>query len=146
VVWVANEMQSSVTTFAWNASDGSLKPIQIVPALASDYIGNSTCAEIAVSKNGRFVYVSNRGHDSVAIFSADPETGKLAPVGWQSTQGRTPRFLSLDPANRFLYAANEQGDTIVTFRVDQATGRLTPTGQVIKNASPVTIAFCETGA
>jgi 6-phosphogluconolactonase len=141
VVWVANEMNSTVTTFAWNPGDGSLKPIQILPSVPADYTGNNSCAEMAISKSGRYVYVSNRGHDSVAIFAADGKTGKLAPVGWQPTQGRTPRFIGLDPANRFLYAANEQGDTVVTFRVDQATGRLSPTGQIIKNASPVTIAF-----
>ena len=141
VVWVANEIASSVTTFAWNPNDGSLKPVQILPSIPADYTGNNSCAEIAVSKNGRHVYVSNRGHDSVAIFESNPKTGVLTSVGWQSTQGKTPRFIGLDPSNRFLYAANEQSDTVVTFRVDQATGRLAPTGQVIKNASPVTIAF-----
>jgi 6-phosphogluconolactonase (cycloisomerase 2 family) len=141
VAWVANEMNSTVTTFTWNPSDGSLKPIQILPSLPDIYTGNNSCAEMVVSKNGRFVYISNRGHDSVAIFAANPKSGTLAPVGWIPTQGRTPRFIGLDPANRFLYAANEQGDTVVTFLVDQNNGSLTPTGQVIKNASPVTIAF-----
>jgi 6-phosphogluconolactonase (cycloisomerase 2 family) len=141
VAWVANEMNSTVTTFTWNAGDGSLKPVQILPSLPDNYTGNNSCAEMVVSKNGRFVYVSNRGHDSVAIFAANPKSGTLAPVGWIPTQGRTPRFIGLDPADRFLYAANEQGDTVVTFRVDQNNGSLTPTGQVIKNASPVTIAF-----
>jgi 6-phosphogluconolactonase (cycloisomerase 2 family) len=145
VAWVANEMHSTVTTFAWNEQDGSLKPIQIAPSLPEDYTGNNSCAEIAVSKNGLQVYVSNRGHDSVAIFAADARKGTLKPLGWQSTQGRTPRFIGLDPSNRFLYATNEQSDTVVTFRVDQAKGRLTPTGQVIRNASPVTIAFSSVG-
>ena len=90
---------------------------------------------------GRFVYCSNRGHDSIAIFSVDSKAGMLTSVGWTPTQGRQPRFIALDPSQRFLYAANEQGDTIVTFRVDLATGRLTPTGQVVRNATPVTIVF-----
>ncbi len=141
VAWVANEMQSTVTTFAWNAADGSLKPIQIQPSLPDDFTGDSTCAEVAVTKDGRHVYVSNRGHDSVAIFAVDAAKGTLKPVGWQPTQGKTPRFIGLDPANRFLYAANEQGDTIVTFRVEAASGRLTPTGHVIRNGTPVCITF-----
>jgi len=141
VAWVANEMHSTVTTFAWNASDGSLKPIQILPSLPADFTGNNSCAEIAISNDGRFVYISNRGHDSVAIFAVNPESGTLSSFGWQSTQGRTPRFIGLDPTNRFLYATNEQSDTVVTFHVDPASGRLTPAGQVVKNASPVTIAF-----
>jgi 6-phosphogluconolactonase (cycloisomerase 2 family) len=144
VAWVANELNSTVTTFAWSPNDGSLRPVQILPAVPADYTGNNTCAELVVSNNGRSVYVSNRGHDSVAIFSVDSKTGALTARGWQSTKGRTPRFIALDPSNRVLYAANEQGDTIVPFRVDEATGSLTPTAQIIQNASPVTIAFCDT--
>ena len=94
-----------------------------------------------MAPDGRFVYCSNRGHDSVAIYAADATSGLLAPIGWQPTQGSGPRFICLDPAGRFLYAANEQGDTVVTFRVDAASGKLAPTGQVIENASPVTIVF-----
>jgi 6-phosphogluconolactonase (cycloisomerase 2 family) len=139
--WVANELNSTVTTYHWDAGKGVLQPVQIVPSLPSDFTGNSTPAEIVVSAGGRFVYCSNRGHDSIAVFSVDPKAGLLTPVGWTPTQGKQPRFIALDPSQRFLYAANEQGDTIVTFRVDRATGRLTPTGQVVRNASPVTIAF-----
>jgi 6-phosphogluconolactonase len=77
----------------------------------------------------------------VAIYGADAGTGALTPIGWQLTQGRVPRFVGLDPAGRFLHAANEQGDTIVTFRVDAGSGLLAATGQVVNNASPVTIVF-----
>lgn len=139
--WVANELNSTVATYHWDAEKGALQPVQIVPSLPSDFTGNSTPAEIVVSAGGRFVYCSNRGHDSIAIFSVDPTTGLLASVGWTPTQGKQPRFIALDPSQRFLYAANELSDTVVTFRVDRATGRLTPTGQVVRNASPVTIAF-----
>jgi len=141
VTWVLNEIGSTVATWYWEAERGHLRPAQILPALPPDYTGESTCAEIAVSSGGRFVYCSNRGHDSVAIFAADPGTGLLTSAGWMPSQGRTPRFIAFDPSSRFLYAANEQSDTVVTFRADSATGRLTATGQTIHNASPVTIAF-----
>jgi 6-phosphogluconolactonase (cycloisomerase 2 family) len=75
------------------------------------------------------------------MYAADPKTGLLTSLGWVSTQGKTPRFIALDPSQRFLYAANEQGDSIVIFGVEPATGRLTPTGQVVRKASPVAIAF-----
>jgi 6-phosphogluconolactonase len=141
VAWVINELSSSVTTYHWDAEHGALRPVQILPSLPSDFTGANTGAEILVSAGGRFVYTSNRGHDSVAMFAADAKTGLLTSIGWVSTQGRGPRYIGLDPSQRFLYAANEQGDTVVTFRVDSETGRLTATGQVVRNASPVTIAF-----
>ena len=141
VVWVLNEINSTVTTYSWDAEHGALRPLQVLPTLAPDYTGDSTAAEIVVSPGGRFVYCSNRGHDSVALYAADPKTGLLASNGWVSTQGHSPRFICFDPSHRFLYAANEQSDTIVCYRTDAASGRLTPTGQVISNASPVTVAF-----
>ncbi len=139
--WAINELNSSVTTYRWDATAGSLRAVQILPSLPADFTGDNTGSEIVVSRNGRFVYASNRGHDSVAVYSAAAKTGLLTPIGWTPTQGKGPRFITLDPVERFLYGANEQGDTIVAFRVDVATGRLTATGQVIRNASPVTIAF-----
>jgi 6-phosphogluconolactonase len=141
IVWVLNELDSTTTTYRWDSERGGLLPTQVITTLPTDFTGYSTTAEIAVTADGSTVYCSNRGHDSVAIFSANPTTGVLTPVGWQATQGATPRFIGLDPSNRFLYAANENSDTIVTFAVEKATGRLTPTGQVIKNGSPVTIVF-----
>jgi 6-phosphogluconolactonase len=140
IVWVLNELDSTIATYQFDAERGALKALQVMSTLPTDFTGYSTTAEIAVSPDGRFVYGSNRGHDSVTIFAVSPE-GLLSAVGWQPTQGSSPRFIGLDPAGRFLYAANEQGDTVVTFRVDGSSGKLTPTGQVIKNGSPVTIVF-----
>ena len=141
--WVVNEIGSSVTTYHWDPKTGVLRPALILPSLPPEFTGNNTGAEIIASANGRFVYCSNRGHDSIAIYAADPKTGLLRSIGWTPTQGKGPRFICLDPSQRFLYAAHEQGDTVVTFRVDLATGRLTPTGQVVRTASPVTIAFAD---
>lgn len=141
IVWVLNELDSTTTTYRWDGQRGVLTPLQVITTLPTEFTGYSTAAEIAVSADGRTVYCSNRGHDSVAIFSADATSGLLTPIGWQATQGASPRFVGLDPSGRFLHAANENGDTIVTFAVDAATGKLTPTGQVIKTGSPVTIVF-----
>jgi 6-phosphogluconolactonase len=140
IVWVLNELDSTIATYRFDTDRGALTALQVMSTLPSDFTGYSTTAEIAVSPDGRFVYGSNRGHDSVTIFAANPE-GLLSVVGWQPSQGSGPRFIGLDPAGHFLHAANEQGDNVVTFRVDSASGKLTPTGQVVKNASPVTIVF-----
>src|SRR5215831_2884023 len=143
IVWVLNELDSTATTYHWDAERGALTPVQVITTLPTNFTGASTTAEIAVSADGDHIYCSNRGHDSVTTFAVD-RTGLLSPLAWDLTQGRSPRFIGLDPAGHFLYAANEQGDTIVTFRVDKTTGRLAPTGQVVKNASPVTIVFAGT--
>jgi 6-phosphogluconolactonase (cycloisomerase 2 family) len=141
VLFVLNEISSSVATYYLEAEHGNLRPVQILPTLPSDYTGENTAAEIAVSAGGRFVYCSNRSHDSIAMFAADPGTGLLTSIGWVSSRGRVPRFIGFDPSHRFLYAANEQADTVVSWLADPATGRLTPTEQVVRNASPCTIAF-----
>ena len=140
-VYVINELDSTITTFRYDPERGGLAALQVITTLPPTFTGNSTTSEIAVSPSGRFVYGSNRGHDSLAIFSIDGTTGVLSPVGWEPTQGKTPRFFALDPSGTFLYAANQDSDTIVTFRVDQATGKLTPTGQVVKAGSPSSIVF-----
>lgn len=140
VVWVLNELDSTIATYRFDPASGALTALQVTPTLPTDFTGYSTTAEIAVSPDGRVVYGSNRGYDSVTIFAAG-EGGLLTVTGWQPTQGGGPRFIGLDPAGRFLHAANEQGDNIVTFAVDAASGKLTPTGQNLKNASPVTIVF-----
>jgi len=139
--WVINELNSSVTTYHFDAANGALKPIQVLPALPPDFTGNSTGAEILVPASGRFVYCSNRGHDSVAAYSIDPQTGLLKSIGWTPTQGNNPRYIGLDPTQRFLCATNEQGDNVVIFRMDSTSGRLTPAGQSVHAGSPVTIAF-----
>jgi 6-phosphogluconolactonase (cycloisomerase 2 family) len=140
ILWVLNEISSTVATWFWDSERGHLRAAQILSTLPPDYTGENTAAEIAVGPGGRYVYCSNRGHDSVVVFAVDPAAGLLGAPQWTSTQGRTPRYIGFDPSRRFLYATNEQSDTIVTFRASE-DGRLTPIGQPIRNASPVSIAF-----
>jgi len=136
-----NELDSTITTFKWDTQRGELVPLQTITTLPPSYTGHSTTSEIAVAPSGRFVYGSNRGHDSIVVFAVDDASGVLSPVAWESTQGKVPRFFALDPTGSLLYAANQNSDTIVTFRVDQATGKLKPTGHVVKTGSPSSIAF-----
>ena len=98
-------------------------------------------SKCAIAPSGRFVYGSNRGHNSIAIFAIDDKTGQLNSVGWEPTQGSTPRFFALDPSGAQLYAANQGTDTIVVFDVNQATGKLTPAGETVKVMTPTSIAF-----
>ncbi len=139
--YLANELDSTIATYRWDSAAGTLAPLQILPSLPASYTGNNTTAGIAVGATGRHVYISNRGHDSIAIFAIDDRTGLLEPVGWQPTQGRQPRFFTIDPSGTMLYAANELGDTIVAFRIDAATGQLTPTGLVVPTLTPTCIVF-----
>ena len=139
--YVINELDSSVTTYHWNSERGELKPFQIISTIPTPYTGDNTGAEIAIAPSGKFVYASNRGHDSIVIFRVDPANGTLAHVGWESVQGKKPRFFGLDPGGSRLYAANEDSHTIVEFRVDRETGELMPTGQIIETGSPSCIVF-----
>ena len=139
--YVLNELDSTLTTYRFDADTGGLEPRQTITTLPSAFTGHNTTSEIAVAPSGRFVYASNRGHDSVAIFAVDPAAGTLRSVGWEPTQGKNPRFIGLDPAGAALYAANQDSDTIVAFRADRQSGTLTPTGQVVAVGSPSTIVF-----
>lgn len=139
--YVINELDSTITTYRIDPASGELKALQVITTLPPSFTGNSTTAEIAVAPSGRFVYGSNRGHDSIAIFSVDDASGVLTSIDWEPTQGKTPRFFGLDPSGAFLYAANQDSDTIVCFKVNQASGKLTSTGNVVKTGSPSSIVF-----
>ena len=138
--YVNNELTSTVSVFGM--ADGPPKELQNVTTLPPGYDGskNST-AEIAVHPGGKYVYVSNRGHDSIAVFKADPQTGKLTPAGHQSTQGKTPRNFAIAPGGQFLLAANQGSDNVVVFRIDQGTGALTPAGTSVSVPTPVCVTF-----
>lgn len=139
--YMVNELDSTVTTYQWDAVRGTLTPVHIITTTPATFVDDNSGAEIAVAPSGKFVYVSNRGHNSIAAFAVDAKDGTLAPVGWESTQGRKPRFFALDPAGENLYVANEDSDTIVAFKLDAASGKPVPTGLIITTGSPSCIAF-----
>ncbi|MFO8014667.1 MAG: lactonase family protein [Phycisphaerae bacterium] len=126
--YVLNEMASSVTAMAYDAAAGVLTPLHTVTMLPEEFDGRNTGAEVTVHPSGRFVYASNRGHDSIAVFRVDEKTGRLTPAGHASTQGKRPRHFAIDPSGRFLLAANRDSNTIVAFRINGETGALEPTG------------------
>jgi 6-phosphogluconolactonase len=139
--YLINELDSTVTTYRWDGVRGVLTPLHIVPTTPATFVGDNTGAEIAVAPSGNHVYVSNRGHNSIAAFAVDANDGTLAPLGWEATQGEKPRFFALDPAGKMLYVANEDSDTIVAFRLDAASGKPVPAGLVIPTGSPSCITF-----
>jgi 6-phosphogluconolactonase (cycloisomerase 2 family) len=139
--YLLHEMGSLITVFAYESERGMLQPLQMLSTLPGDFAGSNTAAEVVVAPSGRFVYASNRGHDSLAILAVDQATGLLTPLDWVSTQGKIPRHFNLDPTGSFLYAENQDSGTVVTFRVDSITGRLTPTGHVVEAGSPACLVF-----
>ena len=141
--YVINELLCTITGFRYDSRKGALHEIQTLSTLPegeSLQVGYST-AEIFVHPNGKFLYGSNRGHDTIAVFGIDRRTGKLTPIQHVSTQGKTPRNFNLDPTGTYLFAANQGSDNVVVFRVDTATGHLMPTGQRISLGAPVCIEF-----
>jgi len=118
-----------------------LQPLQTVSTLPDGYHGVNYPAEIAVAPSGKFVYGSNRGHDTIVWFTVDPATGKLSPVDQVATQGSWPRNFCIDPTGSWLVVTNQKGNNIVVFRIDPATGKLTPAGQTLSLGSPVCVSF-----
>ncbi len=140
-VFVISELDSTVITFGYDASSGTLTPLETHSTLPAGYGGESYCAAIRITPDGRYLYGSNRGHDSLAIFAVDDTTGRLTPLGQQPTQGSFPRDFNIDPTGQYVVAANQNSNTIVTFRIDAETGQLSPTGQVLEIPSPACVAF-----
>jgi len=129
--YVLGEMGSGVTVMAYDKASGKLTPGQVINNVPPDFKGENNSAELALSKDGRFLYATNRGHDSVTVFSISAENGQLANVQNISTQGHIPRGMTLDPDGSHLLVGNQESDNIVIFDRDAKTGRLTPTGQVM---------------
>lgn len=139
--YVVNELDSTVTAYRVTPATGALAPFQIVSALPETFTGNSRASELQIDAQGRFLYASNRGYDSIAVFRIDPATGALKFIEAEPTQGRTPRFFTLSPDGRFMFALNEDSDSIVTLAVDPNAGTLEPTGASVKSGSPVCMVF-----
>ena len=139
--YALSEMGSLVTVFAYDRAGGTLKSLQTISSLPKDFSGTNNAAELEVHPNGRFLYASNRGHDSIAVFAIDPRANTLTLVEHVPTQGKTPRNFAIDPTGAYLWVANQDTNNIVLFRIDQKTGRLTPTGDDLKTPSPVCVIF-----
>ena len=139
--YVVNELNSTVTSFSYDNQRGALRPLHTVSTLPQGFSGENSTAEIHLHPNGKFLFASNRGHDSIAVFSVSPGTGALTPVDHVSTQGKTPRNFEIDPTGTRLFVANQIGGNIVVFRINPRTGKLAPTGQVLQVPSPVSLKF-----
>jgi 6-phosphogluconolactonase len=139
--YVINELLSTVTVLAYDSGKGGLKELQTASTLPKDFAGTSTCAEIAVHPDGRFLYASNRGHDSITVYAIDGAKGTLTYVEHAQTLGKMPRSFAIDPTGAFLFAANQDSNNVVPFRIDRYTGRLTPTGDALAVPLPVCVTF-----
>lgn len=140
--FLIHEMASTLSALSWDAAQGVLSDLHTLSTLPDGYSGESITAEVLVHPNGRFVFGSNRGHNSLVVFEFDAAAGKLKTLQHISTGGKTPRNFRLDPSGQFLLAANQDSDSIVIFRIDATNGQLTPTGQSIAVGSPSCIKFC----
>ncbi|HPA21123.1 MAG TPA: lactonase family protein [Verrucomicrobiae bacterium] len=136
-----NELKSTITSFTWDASNGVLSPIRSVSTLPPDFSDPNTTAEIKVHPNGKFLYGSNRGHDSIAVFTIDQERGGLRFVEWENVRGKAPRNFNIDPSGAFLLAAGQDSDSVAVFRIDPTTGALDFAGHEIKVPRPVCVLF-----
>jgi len=141
--YVINEMTCTITVFSNDTAKGELREVQTIStlppgqAMQSGYSG----AEVQVHPSGKFLYASNRGHDSIAVFTIDPGTGRLTYVENEPTQGSTPRGFGIDPDGGYLLAGNQKSDSLVVFRIDLQSGKLAPTGNKIEVGAPVCVKF-----
>jgi 6-phosphogluconolactonase len=137
--YLINELDSTIAVFKYDSRKGKLLDIQTISTLPEDYHGTSTCADVHVSPSGKYLYGSNRGHDSIVVYKIDQTTGLLHYIAHESTRGNTPRNFAIDPAGNFLLAANQDSDTIVTFIIDPQSGQLRPSGQITGVPTPVCV-------
>ena len=143
-VYVINEMASTITLFDFDASRGTFSALETVHTRPDPQKPNNSTAEIAVHPSGRFVYGSNRGDDTIAIFQVAPASGKLTPVGYQPTGGKAPRHFAIDPTGQFLLVGNQNSNTITIFRINPDSGQLTQAGDPVPCPAPVRILFTST--
>lgn len=141
--YVINELGNTITVFEYAADKGVLKVVQDISTLPAGHTEPSYTAEVVVHPSGKFVYGSNRGHDSIAMFTVDPATGLLTAQGQEPTRGKAPRNFVVDPTGRWLLAENQGSDTIYVFSIDQATGRLKETGSPLSVPTPVCVRFAK---
>lgn len=142
--YVINELLCTVTAFAYDPATGALTEIQTVPTLPDGFDGSNTCAEVRVHPNGKFLYGSNRGHDSIAVYHINPAKGTLTFVEHETADIKTPRNFNIDPTGTFCLVGNQGSDSVVVFRINQNTGALEPTEHKISIGRPVCIRFLKT--
>jgi 6-phosphogluconolactonase len=140
--YVNGEADMTLAVMTYAPESGAMEEIQAVPTLPSE-ADRTDCstAEVALERSGRFAYVSNRGHDSIAMFSVDTSTGRVTPLGHVSTRGRIPRNFAIDPSGKWLYVGNQESDTIAQFDIDPRSGQLTPNGDLVQVGAPVCLLF-----
>lgn len=141
--YVINELDCTVTAFAYEPASGALTEIQTITTLPDGFAGRSSCAEVRVHPSGRFLYGSNRGHDSIAVYRIDPAKGTLTFVEHERADIKTPRNFNIDPTGKFCLVANQGGNSVVVFRIDQKTGALEPAGHKISIGRPVCVRFLQ---
>jgi len=139
--YAINELNSTITAYAYDSNRGLLEALQMISTLPEEYSGPNLAADLHLTPDGRFLFGSNRGHDSIACYEVDQGTGRLNNVAFIQTQGRTPRGFAIDPSGRYLLAANQDSHNIVIFRIDRDKAKLVPTGHVARIPSPVCIKF-----
>lgn len=139
--YLINELDNTVIAYRWDGAAGTLTPLQTLSTLPPDFDGTSYCADIHVHPSGRFLYGTNRGHDSLAVFAVDPGTGLLTVLGHVPTGGEHPRNFALSPDGCWLLVANQDSDNLVVFAVSEDGARLTPTGQVLSLPAPTCVLF-----
>jgi 6-phosphogluconolactonase len=137
--YLINELDSTMTAFRYDEHRGAFEEIQTLSTLPQGFAGPSTCAEVQISPSGRFLYGSNRGHDSIAIFAVDQKDGTLTAMGHQSTLGETPRHFTVSPDGTLLLAANQDTGNLAVFRISAETGTLEPTGHIVDVPTPVCV-------
>ena len=136
-----NELHSTITAFKFDSTKGTLSSIQTISTLPTGYKGGNSTAEIRIHPNGKFLYSSNRGHDSIAVFKIHPKLGTLTPLQEEKTGGKTPRNFNITPNGKFLVAANQGTNDITVLKLDPETGLLTPTSHRLETPRPVCIRF-----
>jgi 6-phosphogluconolactonase len=139
--YVINELDSTMSALVYDRASGELRETQTISTLPADFTGTSSCAELQVAPSGKFLYGSNRGHDSIVVYSIDQTTGKLGLVEHISTQGKVPRNFAIEPGGRWLLAANQNSDSVVSFAIDPKSGKLSPSGHSVGIPVPVCVAF-----
>jgi 6-phosphogluconolactonase len=143
-VYVISELNSTMTACSYDSKKGVLKVLQNVSTLPPEFKGTSYCSEVQVHRSGKFVYGSNRGHNSLAVFAIDSRTGLLTNIGYESVQGKTPRHFAIDPTGKWLLAENQDSSNIVVFRIDPKTGKIESSGKTVEVGSPVCAVFVPT--